>query len=122
MMSLTDKHDRAMAIADEADAVAARGGDAEASRLYRSAFELEKAAADETAGRPDLEPTRSILHRSAASLALQINEYRECERLVCRALAGDPPSDIAAELRELWERTSASLRATAKAFAVAGSQ
>jgi hypothetical protein len=48
-----------------------------------------------------LELTRSILHRSAATLALECNELREAERLISRALSGFPPIDIAEELRNL---------------------
>jgi hypothetical protein len=49
----------------------------------------------------DLEPTRSVLHHSAATLALECNELREAERLISRALSGFPPIDIAEELRNL---------------------
>jgi hypothetical protein len=48
-----------------------------------------------------LEPTHSVLHRSAAVLALECSELREAERLIGRALAGNPPVDIANELRDL---------------------
>ncbi|HEX5271222.1 MAG TPA: hypothetical protein VFW33_12065, partial [Gemmataceae bacterium] len=53
---------------------------------------------------PSLEPTRSVLHRSAASLALECGEYREAERLIATALAGSPPETIAEELRDLLHR------------------
>ena len=49
----------------------------------------------------DLEPTRSVLHRSAATLAVECSELREAEKLIGRALAGNPPDDIANELRDL---------------------
>jgi hypothetical protein len=49
----------------------------------------------------NLEPTRSVLHRSAAALALECSELREAERLIGRALAGNPPEEIANELRDL---------------------
>jgi hypothetical protein len=49
----------------------------------------------------DFEPTRSVLHRSAASLAVECCQLREAERLIGRALAGNPPPDIADELRDL---------------------
>ena len=49
----------------------------------------------------DFEPTRSVLHRSAASLAVECLQLREAERLIGRALAGNPPPDIADELRDL---------------------
>jgi hypothetical protein len=61
----------------------------------------QRAAADLVADRQDLESTRAVLHRSAAVLALECSELREAERLIGRALAGNPPNDIADELRDL---------------------
>jgi hypothetical protein len=116
MKKMSKQHDRAMAIADDADLASKRGDEAEAARLYRAAFDLERAAADGTANHLDLEPTRSILHRSAASLALQVKEYRACEQLLCRALAGNPPADISDELRTLWEQCSFSMHLRARDF------
>jgi hypothetical protein len=52
-----------------------------------------------TADQLDLEPTRSVLHRS--TLALECDELREAERLISRVLSGFPPIDIAEELRNL---------------------
>jgi hypothetical protein len=49
----------------------------------------------------DFEPTRSILHRSAATIAVECSLLREAERLIGRALSGNPPADIADELRDL---------------------
>jgi hypothetical protein len=42
-----------------------------------------------------------VLHRSAASLAVECLQLREAERLIRRALAENPPLDIADELRNL---------------------
>ncbi len=60
--------------------------------MTKAAFAQERAAADLVANLFDLEPTRSILHRSAAVLAVECSERREAERLIGRALAGNPPS------------------------------
>ncbi|MEC4818413.1 MAG: hypothetical protein SAK29_34850 [Scytonema sp. PMC 1069.18] len=49
----------------------------------------------------DLEPTRAVQGRSAATLAIECLELREAEKLIGRALAGNPPDDIANELRDL---------------------
>jgi hypothetical protein len=62
---------------------------------------LELPAANLVADQLDFEPTRSVLHRSAASLAVECCQLREAERLIGRALAGNPPPDIADELRDL---------------------
>ena len=69
--------------------------------MSRAAFAKERAAADLAANQFDLEPTRSVLHRSAAVLAVECAELRDAERLIGRALAGNPPADIADELRDL---------------------
>ncbi|NJM63154.1 MAG: hypothetical protein HC849_28035 [Oscillatoriales cyanobacterium RU_3_3] len=69
--------------------------------LTKAAFDKERAAADLAANEWDFEPTRSVLHRSAAVLAIECAQLREAERLIGRALAGNPPADIADELRDL---------------------
>ena len=74
-----------------------------ALELTRRAFELERDAAREIENQLEFEPTRSVLHRSAASLALECQEVREAERLIGRALSGSPPDEIAEELRDLLE-------------------
>ena len=66
----------------------------------RLAYEKEAAAADLMVDE-DVEPTRSVLHRSAATLAWRCEMYEESKRLIFRALAGQPPSDIEEELNDL---------------------
>jgi hypothetical protein len=90
-----------MKIAHEASASAS--GE-EARRLYASAMENERAAANFLETALEIEPTRAILYRSAASLALRCQEYREAERLIAKGLAGEPPEEIAEEMRDLMER------------------
>lgn len=68
-------------------------------RPFHCAYLLEKQAAEQS----QTEPTRSVLHRSVATLALDCGEYREAERLVAAALAGSPPEQIANELREVLD-------------------
>ncbi|MGH9759490.1 MAG: hypothetical protein ACREDR_37075, partial [Blastocatellia bacterium] len=104
MSSVRALHDQAMARVDDAFAAKLRGQQDEAAKFLHAAFELERAAATEVAPRLDAEPTRSILHRSAASLAIDCGELRDAERLVCTALQGEPPADIAEELRDLLEQ------------------
>jgi hypothetical protein len=90
--------------------VGLKEGDLAGEQEYlKLAFEQERSAADLVADRLDFEPTRwplagrrpSVLHRSAAALAVECAQLREAERLIGRALAGNPPSDIADELRDL---------------------
>ena len=49
----------------------------------------------------DVEPSRSILHRSAATLAWRCGFYDLSEKLIYRALAGNPRSDIEWQLKDL---------------------
>lgn len=101
MQDVETLHREAMELVDQA-VLARQRGDAEAViALSRAAFNKERAAADLIANQFDLEPTRSVLHRSAAVLAIECNELRDAERLIGRALSGNPPDDIADELRDL---------------------
>ena len=50
----------------------------------------------------DAEPSRSILHRSAATLAVDCGEFKAAERLIATALSGNPPEEIAEELKDLF--------------------
>jgi hypothetical protein len=108
------RHHKAMSLCEEA--IAARKGRkfSEAFELFRKAFEQERMAAQIAAREPQLEPTRSVLHRSAASLALECNEFREAEKLIATALSGDPPEEIAEELRDLLEQTNLGRHLTLK--------
>ena len=71
------------------DAVIARQHDdmARANHLYAEAFALEREAALALRDTTEVEPTRSVLLRSAASLALACGETREAERLAATALS-----------------------------------
>lgn len=74
-----------------------------ARELFRSAFELERKAAEIWAETHGEEPTRSVLYRSAASLARDCSDYAEAERLARKGLEGRPPSLIAGQLEELLD-------------------
>ena len=72
----------------------------------RLAFEKEAAAADLMV-EEEVEPTRSVLHRSAATLAWRCGMYDEARRLIDRGLAGDAPPEIATELKDLLREVEA---------------
>ncbi|MHA1942674.1 MAG: hypothetical protein ACXADW_23640 [Candidatus Hodarchaeales archaeon] len=99
-------HEKAMEMAELAFIAKIQGRISEASRLLNKALDFESTAASLTSSSLDLEPTRSVLHRSAASIALECGKYRIAERLIANALAGDPPDDIAEELRDLLEQVN----------------
>ncbi len=90
MSSLNEQHRQAMELAEQAFIARQHNDLAAARSLAYRAFALEKQAAEQA----QTEPTRSVLHRSAATLALDCGEYRAAERLVA-ALAGTPPEPIA---------------------------
>jgi len=106
MNPLTSLHREAMEFADQAFVARLKGDLGLAQQLFRKAFELESKAAEQLISQPEAEPSRSVLLRSAATLALDIENYREAERLVCLALAGNPPTEIANELRDLYEQVN----------------
>lgn len=106
--TVTTSHREAMERVDEALEHERAGSAEEAARAWRGALGLESRAARET----EVEPSRSVLYRSAASLALKCDEWREAERLACAGLAGTPPQEIADELRDV-------LREAQRRYAVA---
>jgi tetratricopeptide (TPR) repeat protein len=101
MSRIKDLHHEAMRLADQASDLRRRGEEPEANARLHQALEHERQAAELAAADLALEPTRSVLHRSAATLAWQCGEYREAERLITTALSGTPPETIAEELRDL---------------------
>ncbi|HAA33297.1 MAG TPA: hypothetical protein DCE56_43210 [Cyanobacteria bacterium UBA8553] len=101
MQTVEALHHEAMELVDRAVLARQCGDRDQVTALTKAAFAKERAAADLVANQLDFEPTRSVLHRSAAVLAIECAELREAERLIGRALAGNPPTDIADELRDL---------------------
>ncbi len=98
---MKDLHHQAMRLADQASHLRRSGQEQQANIRLREAFHHERQAAELVAPDFSLEPTRSVLHRSAATLACQCGEYREAERLITTALSGTPPETVAEELRDL---------------------
>lgn len=101
-------HRSAIDLADKAFMAQREGRQVEAATFIRQAFEKELLAADSVASDVQLEPTRSVLHRSAASLALQCGELDTSERLIHKALSGSPPDEIAEELHDLLDQVRSS--------------
>lgn len=102
MNQIQTLHQQAMNLAEAAAVARLRGGIEQAAQLTRQAFEQEAQAAKLIASVLDAEPTRSVLHRSAASLAIECGELRTAERLIATALSGNPPLEIAEELKDLF--------------------
>lgn len=106
MTTVREFHQQAMEFAELAFLSRHRGDLANANEYFLRAFEYEEQAAKVALFNNVSEPTLSVLHRSAASLALECGEYRAAERLVCIALSNDPPVEIANELREVFEKVN----------------
>ena len=110
MQTIEADHLRAMEWVDKAQEAKRRGDGDAVSRNFTEAFRLEKQAAEAMLPYLDVEPTRSILLRSAAALALECQRSEEAERLACLGLSGKPPVEIRAELRDvlmtLWQPVS----------------
>lgn len=104
MKTVREFHNESMNCAELAMVKKLRGDYEEARLLFEEALRLELEAIqilDQT-DRP--EPTYSVLHRSAATLALDCNDPIKAEQIVAKALSHKPPTEIADELRDLFEQ------------------
>ncbi|BAZ12113.1 hypothetical protein NIES4071_39410 [Calothrix sp. NIES-4071] len=102
MSQIQELHEQAMDLAEMAEVAKLRGDLINAQELFRQAFHKETEAASLLANNIEVEPARSILHRSAASLAIDCGEISTAERLIAIALSGNPPQEIADELKDLF--------------------
>jgi hypothetical protein len=103
MQTVNELHTQAMDIAEEAFLNQKRGDREIAEKLFHEALHLEQQAAYMLTLNPENEPSRSILFRSAASLAYNGLDFETAERLLAQGLAGFPPPEIADELRDLFD-------------------
>ena len=92
-------HSQAMEAAFFADEARHRGDLEKAAQLFEQALALELTVIADLKNTDGLR--WSVLHRSAAWLALDCNQPRLAEKLACQALAGDPDPAIADQLREV---------------------
>jgi hypothetical protein len=105
-MNIRELHSKAMELADMADLEKMRGNKAESDSLYEQSYSFESQAAMLAYENKTGEPSISVLLRSAASLAMSCKKFREAEKLIALALSGEPPLEIADELRELLENVN----------------
>jgi hypothetical protein len=105
-VSTRELHELAMGLFEES-LIARHAQDERHLRdLLSEAIKLECAAADSVADDLALEPTRSLLHRSAASMALQNFDTKTARRYVDAGLKGNVPESIKSELQTLSEQIS----------------
>ena len=105
-------HDKAMNLSQDALVLHLKGQTGFLD-LYAQAFEYEQKAALLYVKLLDKEPMRSVLFRSAASLAVECHKFSDAERLIEIGLSGNPPEMIASELRTLQEQIKKQLIQTA---------
>ena len=102
-MTVQELHNKAIEIADSAFILKFRNSLETAIQQFEEAYILEKRAALLAKEQNIGEPTISVLLKSAASLAINANLLDEAEKSICLALCGEPPHEIAEELRNLLE-------------------
>lgn len=103
-MNIKDLHSEAINLAKNANVFLNDGNFDEYKRLTLDAYNLEKQAAEQLKERKDIEPTRSVLYRSAATLAFKCEKYSESIDLITQALSGNPFEEIKLELLDLLKQ------------------
>lgn len=103
MNKINELHQIAMDLAELSHLERLQENFEKAKEYLYQAFLKEKEAALSANNIYEFEPTKSVLLRSAASLAIKCGENREAEKLITLALSAEPAEEIAAELRDLLE-------------------
>ena len=107
MRTAKELHDRAMDLVEAGILERVKGNEDLTVQRYAEALDLELSAITVLEERGETsEPTWSVLHRSAAWMAFNSNQFRRAEQLASKALAGEPHPEIAEELRDLWEQAN----------------
>ncbi|HKC67926.1 MAG TPA: hypothetical protein VKG26_06825 [Bacteroidia bacterium] len=106
MKTAKELHESAMSLYEESLAAKYIGAEEKRITLLKEAFEFEKEAAYLLKDKYDLEPTRSKLFASSATMAYQLSDFRESEKMVAWGLAGSPPLDVLEELRDLFDKVN----------------
>ncbi len=104
MSKVRELHNEAMRLANLALAARRETRMPAAETLAGQACLLESEAAGLIPEEESSEPTRSILYRSAASLAYQARDFVLARRLIGKGLSGYPPPVVERELKDLFEQ------------------
>ena len=105
-MNVRDFHNKAMEFAELAFVARIQGQRAQAHEFFVQALEYELAAIAQLEVEGRIEPTNSVLYRSAATLALDCNQPQKAKEIATQALNQNPHPEIAEELHELLHRIS----------------
>jgi hypothetical protein len=103
MPTVNDLHPQAMDLAELAFLSSRKGDEGRAKELFLEALKLEQQAAALLPPNQEAEPSRSILYRSAASLAFNGGDYETADWLIANGLSGFPPPEIREELKNLYD-------------------
>lgn len=119
MINVRELHSEAMRLAQLALIARQHGEYDKAEDIARQAYNYENKAAHLVPEGENSEPTRSILFRSAASLAYQCGELLDAQRLIAKGLSGYPPPQVEMELKELYEQVNFELELQLQSIVVA---
>lgn len=100
MSKMNDYHHKAMGLAARALMERMKGNKRRERNLFKQALGRELSAIAELNGRT-IEPTHSVLHRSAATLAMDCGDTILAEHLANRALEENPPRKVAQDLQDI---------------------
>jgi hypothetical protein len=101
MSSVRDIHKKAMALINES---MTKENVHEKNVLLKEALSLEVEAAMTLYNKFDAEPTRSVLFRSAATIAFNVNDFETCERMIfCGLSSSKIPIETKEELLTVKE-------------------
>jgi hypothetical protein len=101
MKTTKQLHDKAMKYCTLAKIAVFNDKKRKAKRLYKKALPYELLAADSIPIDLKNEPSRSILYRSAASIAMNCGIYEVAKKAIECGMAGFPPREIEEELINL---------------------
>ena len=113
-------HDKAMKLAQEAIMARIGHDEIKAQTLYKQSFDLEREAAYIYVERFDKEPIRSILYRSAASLAIECHLYQEADLLIQQGQSSNTPLDVMDDFQELKDKMRLSNTEQEQPFWISG--
>jgi hypothetical protein len=110
MSKINQLHEQAMDIAEKAFLAQQKGDNIAFVKLSKESFLLERAAAMLLKDKLEVEPSRSILFKSAAFLAFDAQEYQACRDMITYTLLGRPDAIIKTEMKALFLEVDAILQ------------
>jgi hypothetical protein len=105
-MNILELHNKAMEYAELGFLAQKYGFESDALHNLKYALELETKAANSISNNAENEPSRSILYRSAASLAELCSEYKIAEELIKQGISDFTPNELLIEFKELKSKIS----------------